>query len=246
MISRVSKRVSENVHNQAGKHKRTKRSEPGGTLSRERVLEAALALLDRDGFERFSMRRLAERLAVTPMALYNHVGGKQDLLQGVVDGVIEQVEYPAEREDWCERIRDCFRALRNTCIAHPGAVPLVESAEVLPASAFQAMEITLSALQRAGLGPKDSLRAYSLLITFTLGQFSYKIKGWSRGVDPAAALKEGRIVPSTFPAVVQATSLRSWDFDASFEFGLSVILAGLKELLAKRGKRAKDRARRLH
>ena len=108
--------------NQAGKHKRTKRSQPGGTLSRERVLEEALALLDRDGFECFSMRRLAERLAVTPMALYNHVGGKQDLLQGVVHGVIEQVEYPAEREDWCERIRDCFRALRNTCIAHPGAV----------------------------------------------------------------------------------------------------------------------------
>jgi TetR/AcrR family transcriptional regulator, tetracycline repressor protein len=233
------------MRNQVGKHKRTKRFGLGDTLSRERVLEEALALLDREGLEHFSMRRLAKLLGVTPMALYNHVGGKQDLLQGVADRVIEQVKYPAERKDWCEGIRDCFRALRNACIAHPSAVPLVESAKVLPASAFRAMEITLSALQSAGLGPNDSLRAYSLLMTFTLGQVSYKIKGWSRGVDPAAALKEGRIAPSTFPAVVQAASIGNWDFDASFEFGLSVILAGLKELLVKRGKRAKNRAQRL-
>jgi len=157
--------------------------------------------------------------------------------------VIQQVKYP-EREDWREAIRQCFRALRNACLTHPGAVPLVESAEVLPASAFQAMEITLSALRRAGFGPKDSLRAYSLLVTFTMGQVSYKIKGCSRGVDPTAALKEARIVPSAFPTVVQATSLGSWDFDASFEFGISVILAGLKELLERRRRQLKNRAQR--
>lgn len=89
------------------------------------------------------------------------------------------------------------------------------------------MEITLTALQRAEFGPEDALRAHYLLTTFTLGQVSYQIRGWSRGVDPAAALSEGRIGRATFPAVAHATSLGDWDFDKSFEFGLSVIVAGL-------------------
>jgi TetR/AcrR family transcriptional regulator, tetracycline repressor protein len=196
-------------------------------LTRRFLIEQALILLDREGLERFSMRRLAEQLGVTPMALYNHASSKQDLLQGVADAVIEQVQYPPEQDDWREAIRGCFRALRHTCLAHPGAVPLVESAKVLPAATFRPMEVTLSALQRAGFSPEDAMRAYSLLTTFTLGQASYQIRGWSRGVDAAAAVREGRIAATTFPAVVQAISHSDWDFEASFEFGLSIILVGL-------------------
>jgi TetR/AcrR family transcriptional regulator, tetracycline repressor protein len=102
-----------------------------------------------------------------------------------------------------------------------------ESAKALPATVFRPMEITLNALEGAGFSPDDGLRAYYPFMTFTLGQASYQIKGWARGVDAAAAISDGRIDQATFPAVIQASAQRDWDFDKSFEFGLSIILEGL-------------------
>jgi TetR/AcrR family transcriptional regulator, tetracycline repressor protein len=176
-------------------------------LNRERVVKAALEMLDRDGLERFSLRRLAGHLGVTPMAVYNHVSSKRALLRAVAEHVVLSVKYRTAGGDWRAAVRGCFRALRKTCLAHPGAVLLVESAETLSASIFRPLETTLIALQGAGLSSKDALRAYFLLTTFTLGQVSYQIRGWARGVE--------------------AISSKRSEFDASFEFGLSVIIAGL-------------------
>jgi TetR/AcrR family tetracycline transcriptional repressor len=197
------------------------------TLSRDRLVAETLAMLDQEGLDRFSVRRLAERLGVTPMAVYNHVSSRRDLLLAVADRVVCQVEYPAVRGDWRRVVASCFRTLRKACLAHPGAVPLIESSEKLHPSVFRPMEITLAALRGAGLAAKDALRAYYLLTTFTLGQVGYQIKGWARGVDPGAAVRQGRISRSTFPAVLEAGVHEAWDFDKAFEFGLSVILAGL-------------------
>jgi TetR/AcrR family tetracycline transcriptional repressor len=199
----------------------------GVPLNRERVVAEALAMLDRDGVGRFSLRRLADHLGVTPMAVYNHVNGKQDLLQAVADAVVGSVEYHPAHGNWQKAIAACFRTLRRTCLAHPGAVPVIESAEILPNSIFRPMEITLEALRGAGLSVKASSRAYFLLTTFTMGQVKYQTSGWARGLDAATAVGDGRITPSAFPSVVRAKLDQPWDFDAAFEFGLSVILAGL-------------------
>jgi TetR/AcrR family transcriptional regulator, tetracycline repressor protein len=196
-------------------------------------VKTALEMLDQDGVERFSLRRLAEHLGVTPMAVYNHVSGKQALLRAVAQYVVTGAKYRAVHRDWRAAVRDCFRTLRRTCLAHPGAVPLIESAELLPPSIFRPMEITLTALEGAGLSSRSALRAYFLLTTFTLGQVSYQIRGWGRGVDPAAAIRDDRLERDAFPAVVHAVSSKAWDFDASFEFGLSVIVAGLQSAAKK-------------
>jgi AcrR family transcriptional regulator len=193
-------------------------------------LTEALTLLDKEGDSALGMRRLAEHLGVTPMALYNHVSGKQDLFQAVVATVIDRIDYPDQGGDWRDQIRGCFRAMRAACLAHPGIVPLIASADVLPASIFRPMEVTVSALRKAGIAATDAIRAYYLLVTFTIGQVSYQIKGWGRGVDPRDAVQRGRIPTGTFPNVAVASSVGDWDFDASFEFGLSVVLAGLERL----------------
>jgi TetR/AcrR family transcriptional regulator, tetracycline repressor protein len=203
-------------------------------LSRDRLVAETLAMLDEDGLERFSVRRLADRLGVTPMAVYNHVRSKRDLLQAVADAVVSDIEYPTVRGEWRRVVATCFRALRRACLAHPGAVPLIESSETLHPSIFRPMEITLRALRGAGLGAQDAVRAYFLLTTFTLGQVGYQIRGWARGVDPRAAVREGRISHSTFPAVLDARVQERWDFDQAFEFGLWVILAGIDARLRKR------------
>jgi TetR/AcrR family tetracycline transcriptional repressor len=207
-------------------------------LSRDRIVTEALAMLDREGLERFSVRRLADRLGVTPMAVYNHVRDKRDLLQAVADAVVGQIDYRAVRGDWRRVVASCFRTLRRTCLAHPGAVALVESAEMLPESIFRPMEMTVAALRAAGLGRKDAVRAYFVLTTFTIGQVGYQIRGWARGVDPTAAVREGRITRRTFPEVTGARVPAAWNFDSAFEFGLSVIIAGLDaKLRAPSGRR---------
>jgi TetR/AcrR family transcriptional regulator, tetracycline repressor protein len=203
-------------------------------LSRHRVVAEALAMLDQEGLERFSIRRLADRLGVTPMAVYNHVSSKRDLLQAVAEAVVSRVEYPRVRGDWRRVVATCFRTLRKACLAHPGAVPLIESSETLHPSIFRPMEITLAALRGAGMGATDAVRAYFLLTAFTLGQFGYQMRGWGRGVDPRAAIRDGRISGRTFPAIVDARVREQWDFDQAFEFGLSVILGGIAARLRKR------------
>jgi TetR/AcrR family tetracycline transcriptional repressor len=216
----------------AGRRASRARGREHAPLSRDRVIKESLALLDREGAQAFSIRRLADQLGVTPMAVYNHVSSKQDLLQAIADAVVGSVTYRPVRGDWQRVLAACFRTLRQACLAHPGATPLVESADALPAAIFRPMEITLTTLQGVGFDPEDAMRAYSLLTTFTLGQVSYQIKGWARGVDPAAAVREGRISADTLPAVVQSTRA-PWDFDRAFEFGLTVILTGLSAKLRR-------------
>jgi AcrR family transcriptional regulator len=164
------------------------------------------------------------------MALYNHVSNKEDLLHGIAATVIDQLRFECDSVDWREQVRACFWDLRQTCLAHPGLIRVVETAEVLPASIFRPMELTLTALQRAGIDPEDALRAYFLLTNFTIGQVSYQIRGPFRGVDPTEAIRQGRLPAVTFPASAAAAepaAHRDWDFEAAFEFGLTVILSGL-------------------
>jgi TetR/AcrR family transcriptional regulator, tetracycline repressor protein len=161
------------------------------------------------------------------MALYNHVNSKRDLLQAVAGQVVTEAQCRIWAGDWKRVVHGCFRNIRKACLAHPAAISLVESAEQLPPTVFRPMEITLRSLQAAGLGREDAVRAYFLLMTFTLGQMKYQLKGWSRAVDRSAALQNGRISTEQFPAVARAATDEPWNFEKFFEFGLSIILAGL-------------------
>src|SRR4051812_47427193 len=80
-------------------------SQPRARLSRERVLEAAMALASRDGIESLSMRRLADELGAGAMSLYHHVANKEELLDGMVDIVFGEIELPATDADWKTAMR---------------------------------------------------------------------------------------------------------------------------------------------
>ena len=95
---------------------------PRGALTRAHVLAQALVLLDRDGIDAFSMRRLAEHLKVSPMALYNHAADKNDILQGVAQNILGQMSFADKDPDWRERIKICFREIRNVYLKHPRCV----------------------------------------------------------------------------------------------------------------------------
>ena len=96
-------------------------------LSRERVLRAAVALADEVGIEALSMRKLAQELGVVPMALYKHVAGKDELVDGMVDLVIDEFERPDPGVDWQEDVRARVLSARRAVLRHPWARRAIES-----------------------------------------------------------------------------------------------------------------------
>jgi AcrR family transcriptional regulator len=209
------------------KRPKTAKGSTPRTLTRDRVLSEARQLLNEKGLEALSMRGLANRLGVTPMALYNHVKNRKDLFQGIADAVVNEIRIPAGNGNWRQRVHVCFQSLRATCLKNPRALPLIEMADVLHPAVFRPMECTLAALREAGLDLHQSLKGYFVLTGFTMQQVSYEIRGPFGGLDPAEAVKRGTIVRDEFPLTVQAAPSGPWDFDEAFEFGLDVIIDGL-------------------
>jgi hypothetical protein len=137
------------------------------------------------------------------------------------------MNFSDEEPDWRERIKTCFREVRNICLKHPSVVRLLETMNDPPLSVFRPMEITLKALKETRLAQEDAVRAYFLLMNFVLGQVSYEVRGPSRGLDPAEAVKSGKLNEGSFAHIESAVSFDRWDFEHAFEFGLSTILEGL-------------------
>ena len=100
---------------------------PREPLSRERVLEAAVSLADRDGVESLSMRRLAQELHVVPMALYKHVVNKDELLDGMIDMIVAEIDPPIDGSDWKTAVRERILSARRALLRHPWASRVMES-----------------------------------------------------------------------------------------------------------------------
>ena len=195
-------------------------------LSRDRLIAAALRLIDGKGVQALSMRALAEAVGVTPMALYNHFVGKRELLAAVADHVVGTAEFDGGHADWRDQIRHCFSTLRGLCLAHPGLPALLEVEGAAPASVFAPLEVTLRALRAAGLDEPDGLRTYYLLVGFTLGQAAYQTR-------PVASLEPERGRRARIDGHGQAGGGRgeppaAWDFDASFSYGIELVLKGME------------------
>lgn len=209
-------------------------------LSREKLIAVAIELLDRRGANAITMRALADALQVTPMALYNHFSSKRELLSAVADHLVSSAQFDGRHAGWREQIRHCFHALRELCLRHPALPQLLEGSETAPASVFAPMEVAMQALRKAGLDELQSVRTYYLLVSFTLSQASYQTRGPIPALDPAERVRTGRIAGRGFAAVERLQLPATWDFDASFAFGLDVVLGGIEAVVLDKavGKRA--------
>lgn len=138
------------------------------TLSRERILATALRLADLDGLERASLRRVADELGVTPMALYRHVAGKDDLLDGLADLLYAELEERAPSGDWWEDLVTLARATRRSLLKHPSAVSLFARPIVGPHGQRLADRL-LGALRRAGFYEPEALELHEQLTQMVFG-----------------------------------------------------------------------------
>jgi TetR/AcrR family tetracycline transcriptional repressor len=203
-----------------------------GDLSRDKLIAAAIELIDDRGADALTMRALADAVGVTPMALYNHVSSKRDLLASVAEHIIGAAQFSSEHADWRKQIRHCFEVLRDLCLRHPGLPGLLEQDGAAPGAAFAPMEVTLQALQSQGMTELDSARTFFLLIGFTLSQASYQARPIP-ALEPSEKVRTERIAGRGYKAIERLEMPATWDFDASFAFGISLILNGVEATVSR-------------
>lgn len=145
-------------------------------LSRDQVLDAALDLADAEGLPAVSMRGVAVRLQVTPMALYRHVGDKDALLDGLVERLLGQVEIPPRDLPWEQRLERQARSLRAVAHLHPAAFGLL-LARSATTGALRARDAALATLADAGVPADQVPRLERILSTFVLGFATSEVAG---------------------------------------------------------------------
>ena len=147
---------------------------PRGTLSRERIVDAALELIDESGTEALSMPKLARHLGVGVMSLYTHVDNKDDLLDTVVQRVLVSLP-PPTGDGWDERIRSHFGALRDAFLAHPGLGTVFTTKNVAIDAVLDLLEANLAELTGAGIPDDEAVHLYYAMLTYTLGFVAWEI-----------------------------------------------------------------------
>jgi TetR/AcrR family tetracycline transcriptional repressor len=214
-------------------------------LTRAAVVDQALALADESGLDALTIRKLAAQLGVTPMALYWHFRGKDELLEGIAERLWGEMDLNVERTaPWTEQIRALLESLLRVLRAHPAAPTLLMHSEKLNAEAARnATELTLDILRTAGFGPEDaSIAARSALWTaITLVMSEPGIE--SLNDDERTELQRRKQVllasqPLTrYPRLVEcAIPMTACDDpEEHYRFGVDLFVGGLAAIAARRG-----------
>jgi AcrR family transcriptional regulator len=210
-------------------------------LSRERIVQGALTLLDREGLDAFSMRRLAEELGVGTMTIYGYFRSKDELLDAVVDRggqrIAQLVSEPESGGSWKARLRELMMGLRRSLLEHPGIVELRYKRPLLSPGALTVTEAGMRILREAGFSNRDAGRAYRILFVYTFGFCAFGPGPGSetdrdRSVEALSALPVDR-----YPHLVEAAreASESMADQTLYEVGLDALLDCLERTLAGGG-----------
>ena len=220
-------------------------AQPRIPLSRERVIDAAIELADRGGIESLTMRKLARELGVEAMSLYNHVANKGDLVGGIVDRIVGEFELPATG-DWESAIRRCAISAHEVLLRHPWACSLVLSPGSLRLEEnprLRYMEWLLGRLEDAGFSAELTYRGYHALDSHILGFTMWHLGHSVGGDDITGGLSAEDFIAGLVPRLRSAgyphlaehaeqhVSAEWRENLREFEFGLDLILDGLKQAL---------------
>ena len=206
-------------------------------LSKERVLQAAVALADEEGIEALSMRRLANELGVKAMSLYNHVANKDDLLDGIVDAAYREVVIPSAEAGWKTQIRELAVSAHETLLRHPWASGLQVHRKPGPGR-LRYGDTLLGYFRDSGFSQDLTYHAYhiieSYILGFTFQVLSYRNVDMEQFADVAASFMRGEFLdeyPHFSEHVRQHMEPEPGQDDVNaYELGLDVLLGGLERL----------------
>lgn len=207
-------------------------------LTRERILRAALDLVDREGLDAISMRRVGEELGVEAMSLYNHVANKAAILDGIFEAVLAEMpdvrpgSKRAANDSWQDMMRERGHALRAVLRAHPHCLPLFATRPAVTAASLAHLEAALAVLRGAGFSAADALRAFQVLLAFAVG---HAIASYAPIASDDSRPDYAGLSETEFPRVREmARLLPGRDIEEEFVFGLEGLLAGIEARRPKR------------
>ncbi|MEU1788120.1 TetR/AcrR family transcriptional regulator [Streptomyces sparsogenes] len=203
-------------------------------LSQARTIQTALDLLDESGLDALTMRRLADALGVQAGALYRYFATKQDLLTAMAErmvGGVADAAGPTGDGDWSERAARLARALRTALLAHRDGARVFAGTHSTGPNTLGFADSFVGVLREAGFGDGEAARALYSVANFTVGhtlEEQAALRPGDEGPTDAGFLHEA-VVAGTYPHLAAALPvLTSTDFTAHFEFGLRLLLEGLR------------------
>ena len=215
-----------------------------GKITREVVLAAALDIVDRDGADALSMRRLAHALGRDPMILYRHTTNKAAVLDGVAETVLAQLHVNPADPDWQAQLRTVARSYRALALAHPRVMPLLVTRPLAtplglrPRGTLRPLEDILILLTQAGFTAPQALHIYRALFGFLNGHVLNELQELVDNPDETDDLLRlglHRLPPTEFPLLRSlAPVLAQYDGAAELERGLDILFTGLATELTPR------------
>src|SRR6476619_7124115 len=212
-----------------------------GQVSRSVILHAALRLVDRDGSDGLSMRRLSEEVGRDPTVLYRHVPSKAALLDGVAEIVLGQLRVDTADPDWTGQLRAVAHDFRRLALAHPNVVPLLVTRPLAtplgrrPLGMLRPLEDVLTLLTFAGFSGADALHIYRVLFGYLHGHILDELQEVierPEETDDVLRLGLHRLPVTQFPQVrALASALATFDGAAELDRGLDLLLFGLTATL---------------
>lgn len=204
---------------------RHRRREP---LSRGRVLATASELVEREGVAGLSMRKLAAKLGVEAMSLYNHVDGKDDVLAGVGANFLAQIDVPDPSDDWRSDLRDLSAALRDAARRRPQAAALAMSNEAISQEGLAVASAALDALRRAGLSAQQAVDAQRAMTALLVGTLLRELQVGPDATSSASDRESELSASELAPVRDAAPQLAQLDFDREYDFAVEFALDALE------------------
>ncbi|HSL57027.1 MAG TPA: TetR/AcrR family transcriptional regulator C-terminal domain-containing protein [Acidimicrobiales bacterium] len=208
-------------------------------LTRERVLAGAVAVADAGGLAALTIRTLADELGVKPMAVYHHVAGKDEILDGIADIVFGEIELPVIGGDWRAEMRRRATSARAVLARHPWAIPLLESRTSPGPALLRHHDAVIGTLRTAGFPVALTAHAVAVLDAFVYGFALQEATLPFDTPDDVAPLAESILADlpaGAYPWLAELATEHvmrpGYDFGDEFDVGLDLILDGLVRRLA--------------
>ena len=204
-------------------------------LSRERVLQAAVALADDAGIDSLSMRRLGQELGVEAMSLYHHVANKEDLLDAMVDVVFSEIDLPSSQDTWKTAMRRRAVAVRSALARHPWAIGLMESRTSPGPATLRHHDAVIGCLRDGGFSIAQVAHAFSVIDSYIYG-FALQERSLPFNT-PEETTQLAQAMLAHFPTdeyphlselTLEHVLQPGYDYADEYEHGLELILDGLE------------------
>ncbi len=217
------------------KPKRGRPKKHAGGLSRDRILDAATGLINRDGGDKVTMRGISVALGVDPMSLYNYFANKDTLLDAVALRFLDALPQPVPTGDLGTDVRALSTGFRESVAAQPHVAVLLLTRQLRSMTGLALTDAALGVLRTAGFSPDDAVRGFRSVVAFLVGTV---LRESSVGPTFAAqnlgglSGRQAELTSAGLHNVVDsADALAVLDHDREFEFGLEVLISGLRQHL---------------